>query len=62
VTTARAAGYPHAHEFSNLAIFEQQAGQVSGRKARYSRRYTLSARSRSHTITRSSTIRRGGKR
>jgi sulfopyruvate decarboxylase subunit beta len=27
-TAARAAGYPHAHEFSNLAIFEQQAGQV----------------------------------
>ena len=27
-TTARAAGYPHAHEFSNLAIFEQQAAQV----------------------------------
>jgi sulfopyruvate decarboxylase subunit beta len=27
-TMARAAGYPHAHEFSNLAIFEQQAGQV----------------------------------
>jgi sulfopyruvate decarboxylase subunit beta len=27
-TTARAAGYPHAHEFSNLAVFEQQAGQV----------------------------------
>ena len=25
---ARAAGYPHAHEFSDLAIFEQQAGQV----------------------------------
>jgi hypothetical protein len=27
-TMARAAGYPHAHEFSDLAIFEQQAGQV----------------------------------
>jgi sulfopyruvate decarboxylase subunit beta len=27
-TTARARGYPHAHEFSNLAIFEQHAGQV----------------------------------